>query len=386
MVINSHFLQYFLPSLASGNPAASILPDQLEVTYYNLPGNIFYNGKAAIALFFVLSGFVMTYKFFRDRKSEILVSSAMRRYPRLAIPILALVVLIFIMNHMSLFSPSAMLSAQRNDLNSILIVWDRSDAVSLPVMLFEALIRSFFQYSGKYTVILWVMTYEFFGSLAVMATAYLAVQIRKRWIIYLIILLALFSGKDAAQYYSRFFLGMILADFFVNFPTIKHQWLIGVFGGLIGFFLLTYPRLGLYSGVTSIYNILPISQLEDTTLFWQTMGAALFIAAILYSRPLQLVLETRPLQFLARISYSAFLFHLVVLGSFSAGLYLWVRSHLSLSFGWTLVLVYTTTILVIVILSYVFTRLIDEPGIRLSHYLYERFFRISPGKVESPRE
>ena len=104
MVINSHFLQYFLPSVSSGIPEQSVLPGKLEVTLYNLPLNIFHNGRAAIALFFVLSGFVMTYKFFRDRDDEILVSAAMRRYPRLAIPVFALIVITYFNDQVICFS------------------------------------------------------------------------------------------------------------------------------------------------------------------------------------------------------------------------------------------------------------------------------------------
>jgi peptidoglycan/LPS O-acetylase OafA/YrhL len=373
MVINSHFLQYFLPSMSSGNPDESVLPGKLEVTLYNLPINIFHNGRAAIALFFVLSGFVMTYKFFRDRDDEILVSAAIRRYPRLAVPVFALIVITFILIQFSGFQFANKMALDRPNPSVRLTMWDHQD--SIIAMFREGLVDSFFNYKADYTVILWVMTYEFLGSLAAMALAFLAVRIRNRWFIYMFVMAVLLFGSYQYQYYIRFFIGAAIADYFVSFPKIKYRLPLVIPAGVIGIILLTYPRMGLVSGQLSLYGILPLVPVGDQTVFWQTLGATLVIFTILYSQTLQNILNIRPLQFLSRISYSAFIIHLVVIGSFSAWFFQWLKPGLGVPFRYTFTSTYLVTVLLIIGLSYLFTRLVDEPGIRLTKWIYIRFFK-----------
>jgi peptidoglycan/LPS O-acetylase OafA/YrhL len=373
MVINSHFLQYFLPSVSSGIPEQSVLPGKLEVTLYNLPLNIFHNGRAAIALFFVLSGFVMTYKFFRDRDDEILVSAAMRRYPRLAIPVFALIVITYLMIRLSAFHYVNLLAVDKFNPPGLFTMWNHSD--SLFAMLREGMVDSFFSFKADYTGLLWVMTYELLGSLAALGLAYLVLQLRNRWVIYVLVILALLFGWEPAQYFARFIIGVAIADFFVSFPKIKYRLPIVISAGLIGFTLLTYPRVGLAPGVPSMYGILPIMPVGDQTIFWQTMGATLVIFTILYARTLQTLLNLRPLQFLSRISYSAFLVHLVIMGSFSAWFFHFLKEIQGLAFGPTFALAYLSTLALILALAYAFTRLVDEPGMRMTKWLYARFFQ-----------
>ncbi len=219
------------------------------------------------------------------------------------------------------------------------------------------------------------MTYELLGSFIALALAYLAVRIRNRWIIYVVFILALLFGGYKSQYYSRFIIGVALADLFVTFPKIKYQLALVIFTGLVGIFLLTYPRNGLTPGQPSIYNILPLVQSIKPTIFWQTIGGGLVTFTILYSSVLQKILDTRPLQFLSRISYSAFILHLIIIGSFSTWFFHWLKTVQSMSFGTTFTIAYLSTLGLILCFAYVFTRLVDEPGIRLSKWIYIRFFQ-----------
>ena len=57
-------------------------------------GNVFFgliHGPAAVAFFFVLSGFVLTRRFFLDGNAEFLLRNAIKRWPRLAFPVTAVV-------------------------------------------------------------------------------------------------------------------------------------------------------------------------------------------------------------------------------------------------------------------------------------------------------
>src|SRR4051812_17451513 len=60
-------------------------------TRFAEPGSvlaIFFNGRAAVIFFFVLSGFVLTHKYFEMRDPRLLAMGAIKRLPRLAGPIL----------------------------------------------------------------------------------------------------------------------------------------------------------------------------------------------------------------------------------------------------------------------------------------------------------
>ena len=85
VVVICHYLQIYVPAAFERN-----FPDLFgEKWLVNSPLNLLFNGHAAVILFFVLSGFVLSAPFFRGVGWGWYARSIIKRYPRLAIPALA---------------------------------------------------------------------------------------------------------------------------------------------------------------------------------------------------------------------------------------------------------------------------------------------------------
>jgi peptidoglycan/LPS O-acetylase OafA/YrhL len=93
-----HFLDHFyhIPTVKwlrkRSNSAQHMLPDWARET----PVTIFYNGYFWVVVFFILSGFVLTLRFFKIRKASCVTGGTFRRYLRLMIPVWVILSLYYI--------------------------------------------------------------------------------------------------------------------------------------------------------------------------------------------------------------------------------------------------------------------------------------------------
>ena len=69
VVVFHHFILAFYPALFFGDNATPHLRAGLEAFVSGTPINLLYNGNFAVSIFFVLSGYVLSYKFFVRKKS-----------------------------------------------------------------------------------------------------------------------------------------------------------------------------------------------------------------------------------------------------------------------------------------------------------------------------
>jgi peptidoglycan/LPS O-acetylase OafA/YrhL len=87
---------YHTPSLddikENKSPADHMLPDWTRTT----PVTILYHGYFWVVVFFILSGFVLTLRFFKIRKHTCLTGGTFRRYLRLMIPVWFIISLYYI--------------------------------------------------------------------------------------------------------------------------------------------------------------------------------------------------------------------------------------------------------------------------------------------------
>src|SRR6185312_17539398 len=81
-VILHHFLVAFYPLSYYGDNTPSHLGN-IEMLYFQSPFSFLTNGNFMVAIFFVLSGYVLSDSYFRTGNKEVLISSTIRRFPRL---------------------------------------------------------------------------------------------------------------------------------------------------------------------------------------------------------------------------------------------------------------------------------------------------------------
>ena len=104
IVVVWHYVLYFYPPLANTGEMSFkeffsyTNNEQMLMLVAETPLCLFFHGQASVRLFFVLSAFVLTYKFFKTKNYEYLSAGAIKRYFRLLGPVVfsLFITLIFI--------------------------------------------------------------------------------------------------------------------------------------------------------------------------------------------------------------------------------------------------------------------------------------------------
>ena len=95
-VLIMHFFIVLAPALiyTSRMPARM---GNFEQYFTATPLGLIGAGNFSVCIFFVLSGYVLTQKYFKTKDKNIILSSALRRYIRLFIPVLAVIIFSFLL-------------------------------------------------------------------------------------------------------------------------------------------------------------------------------------------------------------------------------------------------------------------------------------------------
>jgi len=86
MVVIHHFLLAFYPSYYTLDKQASHI-NNLDVQFGMSLFSVLANGDFCVCIFFVLSGYVLSRKYFLTNQLDVLISGAQRRFVRLYIPV-----------------------------------------------------------------------------------------------------------------------------------------------------------------------------------------------------------------------------------------------------------------------------------------------------------
>lgn len=361
IVVLFHALLIFFPAFYYGPSynVEGLHSFTFEDNLYGTPLNVFISGPFAVAIFFVISGFVLTVGFFQTKDQMIIKKLAMKRYFRLALPALASILIVFAILAIGLgvFKSDIQLLTQSLWLERI---WPM--VPNLSEALYQGIVGIFTVGDVSYNPVLWTMQYEFIGSFIVFIVAILSRQSKYRWIIYLALIAGLYN-----TWYLGFILGMILADLYVlgYFPfSIKNKkkplmilaLVVGlIFGGYVD---------GVSKG--TFYEFLKLGWLNDiqSQIFYFSIGATLVTIAVLTLPKVSRIFESKIISGLGKYTFSLYLIHMVVLFTVGAGFFLLFSSI----FGYTLAagLTIVATLPVVGLATYLFEKYIDAPSIRLS--------------------
>jgi peptidoglycan/LPS O-acetylase OafA/YrhL len=371
-VVFSHFIVTFYPALWNGNIEQTHSSNGIEVLIANTPLNFFYNGNVPVCIFFVLSAYVLSYKFFVYGDYEIITKSASRRYFRLQIPVLFSILVAWLLLKLGLYS-----NIQAAPLT--LSNWWLATFWNFEPNFFFALKQAFwdvffdFNNNGIYNSVLWTMQCELNGSFFVFAFLGIFGKSSIRFFFY-IVCLAIFMKT----YYLAFVLGLILSDVY-NSPSlenirklIQENKIITPLAIVIGVFL------GAYFDNRNLYHLIELSRLKeygfDLFSFYHIIGAFFIVLAVLNSYKLQKILSNEVCLFLGRISFSLYLMHLMIICSLTTSIFLMAYQY-NLSYKISVILSFLISIFVILGVSYLTAKYIDEPAIKFSKYLQYKFLK-----------
>ncbi len=308
---------------------------------------------------------MLSHRFFQEKRTDIIVSSAIRRYFRLVIPVLVSVWVVYALLLVNSFvAYKDVLAVTYSPLKTDYSVLSKNWLTVWKFALYDA----FFAWDSRYNPVLWTMAYELFGSFLVFSFLALFGTARNRYLIYVFLLLYL---QDS--YFSAFLLGLILSDLVCHWESLIAQASkkLTIPALLIGLYLGSYPYI---DPSDTIYDILDVSFLGlDSIVVNHTAGACLVMIALLGSPRLQRLFSSRLFLFLGEISFSLYLLHFTIMCSLST--YLFTQFTERFDYHTSVLLSTLATLPVMLAASFVMYKYVDAPAIQCSKQIYHRFFR-----------
>jgi peptidoglycan/LPS O-acetylase OafA/YrhL len=321
------------------------------------PLAVLWAGNSAVCVFFVLSGYVMAV--FAQRTTLSLPAQILRRYLRLAIPILITSSFAYLLMRAGL-----MRNLVDPDLTGGWLSHWYDFGYSGQAMVYESLIGTFVTGSNAYTSNIWTMYAELYGSAYVMlffAVGRGRLERTALWVWYI--------AWDWKGYMPLFAVGALLCDYEAELRRIPTWFAVALF--VAGAYMCSLPFLALE--LLPWHRLLPAIFPFDQTRYWHSVGAILIVAAVLRAAPLQAMFASRLGRFLGRISFTLYLVHIPLLSSFTAAIVLAMRGTGRVP---TLVVAGSATVILVIGLSWLVADLVDGAGVRLSRMAGRAWMRI----------
>ncbi len=288
----------------------------------------FFDGQLAVSVFFVLSGYVLSVGFLERGNPGILTALAVRRYPRLTIPILASCLLAYV-----LIKIGAMHHVEAGRIsgnNWLLSFYD------FPVSLYSVLKYSTYDVYiapdvNSYNIVLWTMRHELFGSMFVLFGLYVlrGRMLRSAGYFFSILVTVYYQSPLLA-----FVFGVMLAD---ATPLLRD---------------LETRNLGLCKILATVLLVPSLASIMIRPQYFispvtMSSAAAIVLFSILIVPDLRSFLSTRVSIALGHLSFPLYLTHLLVILSASSWFYATVAG-----FGVPPVTLSVMTFIVTAVLSY----------------------------------
>jgi peptidoglycan/LPS O-acetylase OafA/YrhL len=358
-VFIGHMILGFCPALYFRNgPRWDEIPVWLQIPA-RFPGKFLWNGELPVSVFFVLSGFVLSLAFFQGRSPGGLSSAAIRRYPRLMLPVAGSILFAFILlqtgmifnqdavRHMDAiqgltYDPSVANDESNNWLRSCYnFAPDISSA-------FREALWGAFSTGSRYNPVTWTMPIELAGSFLVYAFLALCGGSRNRWVLY-----GLCGGMSLACGQNRmldFLFGMALCDLWtINQRTWRRELALAPALALIAVALFVVP--------------------------WTPASALLIVGATAAAPRLQQLLSTRWLSWLGRVSFSLYLLHMPIFCSLACGLYLFLCYDHGWPHAYGALLASLASVTATLLLAWLFHVVVDRRAITVARWIDEGLFR-----------
>lgn len=371
-VVISHYMQLFYPAALSGDATQSHF--KWDYLLSNTPLNLFYNGQFSVCLFFVLSGYVLSVKMFKSKLEDnvirkLMTSSAMRRYIRLALPAAVSVMLVYFVFWIHGFYLKEIMEVTKTSLHSY--YYDKLNT-NIFFIIKSAIYNPFFTFaSPPDNPVLWTMVYELLGSFLIFSFIALFGNVKKRWIVYLVLSLAFIQ-----TYFIAFLWGMILADLLKN-KWLKSNILIGVCLAF-GLYLGSVPYIHLENTIyepfqyfVKVVNRLFSLKIE-VKIFAHILGSFLIIFSVLRSNILKSIFAWGPFAYLGKISFSIYLIHFTFIMSFSA--YVFTKLNPHFSYNSSFVLMFVISMVPLFVLSHFYMKYIDNGSLIIAKKIENKMY------------
>jgi peptidoglycan/LPS O-acetylase OafA/YrhL len=355
-VVVYHFVVLFYPALRSGNE--TLAHTSFEDNIYGTPLTLLFAGTFAVAIFFVLSGFVLSIGFFQTRDENIVKKLAVGRYLRLMLPALASTLIAFLLIS---FGAHTLTKTAGEISGSV----ELSNKWSTDISVFEATrtgVLDIFVNENAILLngVLWTMYIEFLGSFLVFGFLILFAKSNYRWIVY-----GLLSIVTFGTWFLAFVIGMMIADAYAQglLHKIKKSIFVPV-SILVVLFMGSYPK----NTSGTIYEYMKLDALDiNYRLLYLTIAASLVVLLVLLSKRLRTWLQRPKVSILGRYTFSLYLTHLFVIFTVSCAII--INLHQVIGYNQSVLLAALISLPVFWLVTVAFERYIDAPSIKLAKYV-----------------
>jgi peptidoglycan/LPS O-acetylase OafA/YrhL len=267
------------------------------------------NGGAAVAVFFVLSGFILSLPFANDRRLSRVLVAMLKRWPRLAalttIACLLGWALIWLSAHEYKDAAGVIGSGWLATHGNAPLAGQR---LTLPGALREGLFNAFLYGDVHFDSPLWTMRIELFCSFAIFLTApvLFAIQSWPLRLVLIFLVMMLCGGTYPVTYFSDFLAGTVVAMLYAEdrLPVFAN-WQAAVVG-LVAIYLFSFTYEQKLLIHAPIKAVMPAG---DTSHFVWDGGAVLMILLLLGNPFLRLVFSKTWAVWLGMLSFPIYLLH-----------------------------------------------------------------------------
>lgn len=367
MVLFGHLVRIVWPSLLTAEtyPVATLA---WQRTLAASPLSVLWDGRLAVDIFFVLSGYVLTAAV--TERPMVFAALATKRYIRLVLPVLAASLpALLLQPHGLYFHHDLAFVTGSAWLNEQTVIGFHPSILS---WLYNGIWVVFFvDGETSFNSLLWTMRFEWYGSLLVFSLCCLLSD--PRWRIPVAFLLGVVLA-NLANYASLhlFCIGMILHDVVQIVPERKagtgRKNLVGL--GLIGIGLYL-PRLLMilidahgtaFSGLLWLRQCLPAWQGDR----WM-LAAICVVTGVILAPGARRLLSGSLCRFLGRISFPLYLFQLPLILSFGCWFMLILLSRLDMIPA--ALLMFAVTALAVFLIAWIMTAMLERPTLVVSAHI-----------------
>ena len=349
-VINEHFV------IAYGLPCQNML---CQAWLDAPPLNVWWNGTAAVSMFFVLSGLVLSLKYFRDSTLPNLQNLQLSvfliaRIFRIWLPYCVVLAISALLYLLSVNHPP--LATQLNPTDWITQMWRGHPLSTL------AMLRELFLLKLPSEVVLlpqaWTLTIELVLSMLLPVGLILAAR-KSQWLVFFTLFAVLFLNTSI--FLLHFLTGLLIARYYqqiIAYLSVKTALRRSLL--LLGF--------SFYASSTALEDFI-----GDNGIWLSSgLGAGLILLAVLGSNRIQQILSLSVLRLLGKVSYSAYLIHMAILICLTPyllqALQRFTSNHFLLWLGGI-----SLTIIIVQSLSVISFNYLEQPSVALGKRVTKRF-------------
>lgn len=351
-VVFSHLVLTFFPYLH--NSQSRLEHHELQEYIYNSPFAFWYSGEAAVFIFFVLSGFVLTHTILKSSDiNNKLLSMSIKRYPRLALPALFSCIVAWFVFRINIDS---------SGVSEWLGAYASGSDISFIEALSQGLIKSFIFGYSPINWVLWTMQIELIGSFLLFTILYI-------------------YSKNKMFFYIA---SIIFPLFFI---IISPKFVLGMYAFIAGIYIYIYGKnINLLSAIALLIIGLYFAGVHNTSesyaFFNSLLGKAsyyilnflsgiLIVYAVLKNKKISNSLDKKQLVYLGKLSFPIYLIHLPLIYLIAVPVFNYL--NLEFDFNTSAIIASLVTLIVTLFAAIPVTKYIDAFAINSSNRINDKF-------------